>query len=414
MSTSTAAIADAVPSEMLTASPGRVLRRRGGWIAVIAVVILAAIALVIIRSSSNASAERLDPANPGPEGSRALVQVLEQHGVSVIATDSLSDTLSAVGDPRDTTVLVYDPHGVMTGAQLTALLGLGADVVAVEPGLLALDELAPSVGLAGELRGTSAAGCDVPAARKAGTVTGSGLGYRADSNDAEATACFTTKGISGLVQLRDDGGTGGSTRTVTLLGLGSTLENGTIASRGDAALALNLLGAHHSLVWYTASFADLQGAPTPTLAELMPNWVTPLLILCVITGVAAMVWRGRRFGPIVVENLPVTVRASETMEGRARLYARANARLRALDALRIGTLDRLARQTGQPRAATVDEIIDAVAALLGRDRSEIASLLLDAIPTNDAALVHFSDLLLALETDVARAIHDPPQNGQHG
>ena len=142
--------------------------------------------------------------------------------------------------------------------------------------------------------------------------------------------------------------------------------------------------------------------------------MTPLLILFAIMGVAAMIWRGRRFGPIVVENLPVTVRASETMEGRARLYARSNARLRALDALRIGSIDRLARQTGQPRTATVDEIVDAVAALLGRDRGEIASLLLDAIPTNDAALVHFSDLLLALEADVARAILDPTQNGQHG
>jgi hypothetical protein len=414
VSTSRAVIADAVGSGVLTASPGRVLRRRGGWIAVIAVVVLAAIALVIIRSSSNASAERLDPANPGPKGSRALVQVLEQHGVTVVPTDSLVATRAAVGDPSDTTVLVYDPHGVMTSAQRTALLGLGADVVAVEPGLLALDELAPSVGLAGELSGTFAAGCDVPAARKAGRVTGSGLGYRADSSDAEATACFTTKGISGLVQLRNDGGTGGSTRTVTLLGLGSTLENGTIASRGDAALALNLLGAHHSLVWYIASFADLQSASAPTIAELTPNWVTPLLILFAIMGVAAMIWRGRRFGPIVVENLPVTVRASETMEGRARLYARSNARLRALDALRIGSIDRLARQTGQPRTATVDEIVDAVAALLGRDRGEIASLLLDAIPTNDAALVHFSDLLLALEADVARAILDPTQNGQHG
>ena len=397
--------------EVLTSSPGRVLRRRGGWIAVIAVVVLAGIALVIIRSSSNVSADRLDPTNPGPEGSRALVQVLEARGVTVKSTDSLSDTLSEVGDPSDTTVLVYDPHGVMSSAQRTAMLGLGTDVVAVEPGLLALDELAPSVGLAGERSGTFSADCAVTAVHKAGTVTGSGLGYRADPTSTATTACLTTKGISGLVQVRD---TGSGDRTVTVLGLGSTLENGTIASRGNAALALNLLGAHHTLIWYIASYADLQGGSGPTIADLTPNWVTPLLILLLLTGVAAMVWRGRRFGPIVIENLPVTVRASETMEGRARLYARANARLRALDALRIGTIDRLATATGQPRVATVDEVIDAVAGLLGRDRGEIASLLLDAIPTNDAALVHFSDLLLALESDVARAVLDPTQNGQHG
>jgi len=385
------------------------LRRRGGWIAVIGVVVLAAIALVIIRSSSSVSTERLDPANPGPVGARALAQVLDQHGVTVVSTDSLDATRAAVGDPSDTTVLVYDPKRLMSPDQRVALLGLGTDVVAVEPGLLALDEIAPSVGLSGERSGTYSADCDVDAVRKAGTVTGSGLGYRADPSDSASTACLTTKGISGLVQLQDGG------RTVTVLGLGSTLENGTIASRGDAALALNLLGAHHTLVWYISSYADLQGGATPTLAELTPNWVTPLLVLLLLAGISAMVWRGRRFGPIVVENLPVTVRASETMEGRARLYARANARLRALDALRIGTIDRLARSTGQPRAATVDEVITAVAALLGRDRGEVASILLDATPANDAALVHFSDLLIGLEAEVARALPNAPtQNGQHG
>ena len=418
---------------MLTSSPGRVLRRRGGWIAVIAFVVLAAIALLIIRSSSNASKDPLDVTNPSPEGSRALAQVLEQHGVTVVPTDSLAATRSAVngagGGTSDTTVLVYDPQSVMSSEQRTALLDIGTDVVAVEPGLLALDDLAPSVGLAGEVTGTYQADCDVAAVRKAGTVTGAGLGYRVGTDSATArssagssTACLNSRGVSGLVQARD------GDRTITVLGLGSTLQNGTIASKGDAALALNLLGEHRTLVWYIATYADLQGGGTPSIAELAPDWVTPLLVILVIAGVAAGVWRGRRFGPIVVENLPVVVRASETMEGRARLYSRANARLRALDALRIGTIERLARLIGLPRAASVDEVIDAIAALLGRDRGALASILLDAIPSNDAALVHFSELLLTLEADVAKAITDPrpteasdttqaprpTQNGQHG
>ena len=403
MSAATATNAEtrAGDSEILTATPGRVLRRRGGWVAVIAFVVLAAIALLIIRSSANASMDPLDVTNPSPDGSRALAQVLGQHGVTVLSTDSLAATRAAVDDADDTTVLVYDPQAVMSSDQRSALLALGTDVVAVEPGLLALDDFAPSVGLAGERTGTYRADCNVAAVRKAGTVIGEGLGYRVVSDDSPAgstTACLTANGASGLIQLRD------GERTITLLGLGSTLENGTIAGKGDAALALNLLGAHRTLVWYIATYADLQGGATPSIAELTPAWVTPLLALLAIAGVAAMVWRGRRFGPIVVENLPVVVRASETMEGRARLYSRANARLRALDALRIGTIDRLSRLTGLPRAASVDEVIDALAALLGRDRGEIASILLDAIPSNDAALVHFSDLLLTLEADVAKAI----------
>jgi hypothetical protein len=214
--------------------------------------------------------------------------------------------------------------------------------------------------------------------------------------------------------------------TLSILGLGSVLQNDTIASKGDAALALNLLGAHRTLIWYISSYADLQEGDTPSLADLTPGWVTPLMLLLLLVGVAAAVWRGRRFGPIVVENLPVVVRASETMEGRARLYSRAKARLRALDSLRIGTVDRLARAVGLPRTATVGEVTDAVAALTGRDRVTVSALLLDAVPSSDAELVRLSDELLTLETAVATArtgwsrpadsrdTAEPPENGQHG
>jgi hypothetical protein len=344
----------------------------------------------------------------------ALVQVLGRHGVRVTPTDSLEATRTALAgvDSSDATVLVYDPQALMTSEQRGALLNLGTDVVAVEPDLFALPDLAPGVGLTGELSGTFSADCPVMAVTKAASVSASGLGYRitakkdgvsADEGAArDATTCLTKKGASGLVVLPSGG------QTLSILGLGSALQNGTIATKGDAALALNLLGA------------DLQQGSTPSFADLTPGWVTPLVLLLLMTGVAAAVWRGRRFGPIVVENLPVVVRASETMEGRARLYSRAKARLRALDSLRIGTVDRLARAVGLPRTATVEQIVNAVAALTGRDRTGVAALLLDTVPGGDAELVRLSDELLTLEAEVAAtrpgssAEAPSPQNGQHG
>jgi hypothetical protein len=103
----------------------------------------------------------------------------------------------------------------------------------------------------------------------------------------------------------------------------------------------------------------------------------------------------------------VVVRASETMEGRARLYDRADARLHALDALRIGAVSRLARTCGLPRTATVTEVVDAVAALAGRDRAAVAGILIDREPATDAELVRLSDELLALETETTR--HSRPE-----
>jgi hypothetical protein len=120
--------------------------------------------------------------------------------------------------------------------------------------------------------------------------------------------------------------------------------------------------------------------------------------------VAAAVWRGRRLGPLVIENLPVTVRASETMLGRARLYEVSSSRLRALDALRIGTIARLATACGLGPTASVDEVVGTVAALLDAPVGETARILVGAVPATDRELVRLSDELRELESAVGRAV----------
>jgi hypothetical protein len=120
--------------------------------------------------------------------------------------------------------------------------------------------------------------------------------------------------------------------------------------------------------------------------------------------IAAAVWHGRRMGPLVIENLPVTVRASETMLGRARLYENSSSRLRALDSLRIGSLGRLAVLCGLPRVATVDDVVTSVSKLVKTQPLEIRRLLVDDIPGNDRELIRLSDDLLLLEREVTTAI----------
>jgi hypothetical protein len=137
------------------------------------------------------------------------------------------------------------------------------------------------------------------------------------------------------------------------------------------------------------------------------------MILLVLVFIAAAFWRGRRFGPLVVENLPVVVRAGETREGRARLYQRSSSRSRAADALRIGAIGRLATITGLPQTATAGEIADAVASLTARDRGRLRSLLIDDIPTTDRELIALSDALVELER-AAEAAVSPTEHGPTG
>jgi hypothetical protein len=377
----------------------RTARRTWPWIALMVVVVLVGVVLVVFALRPQASSEDLAADNPGPNGAQALAEVLRQHGVDVVVSHSLARTEGAIRDVDDTTVLLSDPHELLRTAQRERLRATHVDLVLVQPGFATLGDLAPDVGSTGTTEDDLTADCSVAAVQKAGTVSGGAQLYEV-GDDGVAASCLRTKSGAALIQLRDDG------VTTTVLGAAAALRNDTIAQDGDAALALNLLGTHRTLVWYTPGYDDLAttGSGGQSLADLTPPWVTPLVLLLFVAGLGAVLWRGRRLGRVVVERMPVVVRSSETMEGRARLYERASARVHALDAIRIGTVTRLGRLLGMPRSATVDEIADAVAAVTGRPRAEVSAILIDELPTGDARLISLSDALLRLEQDTARAL----------
>ena len=111
------------------------------------------------------------------------------------------------------------------------------------------------------------------------------------------------------------------------------------------------MGSEGHLVWYLPGVADLGSASSPkSLDDLAPDWVAVLGPWLTFVALLAVIWRGRRLGPLVFEPLPVIVKAAETAEGRARLYHDAHAVDRAADNLRAGTLVRLARPSGSGRA----------------------------------------------------------------
>jgi hypothetical protein len=380
--------------ESLTPTLRRTARRALFWI-VVGIVVLLVTILLIALGQRGAAGVPLAADNPAPEGAMAVAEVLRQQGVDVIETASLAETEDALeGRAGKTTVLLWDVELLLDSGQHDRLLLATDDLVVLDPDFLELEDLAPGIAQAGDLEGGFDAGCDLAAAEKAGSVNAGGAAYRI-VDAPQATGCFADGDRFGLVETGHGGG------TVTLLGLTDVLTNGEIAKAGNAALALNLLGAHETLIWYIPGVEDLSEQAPPTIGDVTPPWVTPFVVMLFAVAFGAILWRSRRVGPLVVEDLPVVVRASETMEGRARLYERSDSRLHALDALRIGTVSRLASSCGLPRTATVPEVVDAVAALTGRDRTAVAGILIDSVPDSDADLVHLSDELLRLEQHVS-------------
>ncbi|TAL44514.1 MAG: DUF4350 domain-containing protein [Salinibacterium sp.] len=340
----------------------------------------------------------LSASNPAPPGAMAVAEVLRHHGVNVTETSSLRQTDAAIDDAAATTLFIYDPDSLLSRKQLQRAAGLANHVVIADPAFDQLRAIAPGVAQAGPVTKIVKADCGITAIMKAGTVSGTVTGYRVVTAK-NATRCLGSgDGVYSLIQLTADG------NRTTILGATDALTNEHATEAGNAALALNLLGEKQNLVWYLPSLDDVAAGGGPTLAQLTPAWVTPVMALLLLTFIAAAVWRGRRFGPLVIENLPVVVRASETMLGRARLYERSSARLRALDSLRIGTIQRLASLCGLPRLATVDAVIATVAEIVDLQPAEVRRILVDAEPRTDRELLTLSDALLSLERSAADEI----------
>lgn len=371
-------------------------RRSVFWIAAGAgVVAVALVAALVAGGQSAGSPLAADSATPA--GGRALAEVLRQQGVTVVPVGSLTQARAAVAATDDATVFFSDSDGYLDGKGLTELATLAPRIVVAAPDFLALQSLAPEVGFGGVGADSPVeADCALPAARRAGSLSPGGATLRipsgADQGPATLTGCFPSDGGAYVVVDRVEGA-----HTVTLVGEATLFSNDSIGTYGNAALALNLLGASDTVVWYLPTLADVERTGPPSLGELTPGWLTPTLILLGFVFLAAAIWRGRRFGPLVAENLPVTVKASETMEGRARLYARGATRLRALDALRIGATQRLAVMVGLGRSAGLDEVVSAVAAHTGLPVEQVGGVLVHEQPTGDADLMRLSARLDELE-----------------
>jgi len=379
------------------------VRKSSFWVIAGAGALLVAVIGFLVAGAGGTAGPRLGAENPAPTGAMAVVEVLRQQGVTVEPVDTLDEAETATEAAGTATLFFSDESGYLSADQLGRLGTLASHTVIADPDFVTLQALAPDVGFGGVSTAEDlSAQCPVPAAERAGTISPGGKTLGLPAGIPGYTGCFPgdDNTYSVVERVTDDG-------TITLVADTAVFANDEIATYGNAALALNLLGSTDTLVWYLPTLADVPVTGPPSLGALTPGWVTPVMLLLVAVTIAAMVWRGRRFGPLVAENLPVVVRANETMEGRARLYARGNARLRAVDAIRIGAVTRMAQAAGLPRTAPLDQVIHRVAALTARTPEQVHAVLVGEVPGSDAAMMALSDAVDELERATALAVRPP-------
>jgi Domain of unknown function (DUF4350) len=363
-------------------------------VAVLAIVVILALATAIALAQSRGAEGRLDPRSAEPDGGRALATLLGDRGVEVTRAtdpDSLATGLSA-----DDTVLVAIPGLLSDGAARALGDSPQGSIVLVGPPANVLDAMTGEIkSSSSELTQVRSPGCDDATATAAGDVFIGGTTYTSES----AVSCYGAGDGAPMVV----GTTRGGARLV-LLGTGAMLTNDRLDDDGNAALGLNLLGGDgraSELRWLVPSPGAAAG--DESTASILPDWVLPALLELLFAGLLLALWRGRRLGPPVVEPLPVVVRAAEAVEGRSRLYRRAQARDRAAEALRSGALARMVPRLGIDSPAggepPPDAVVAAVAARSGRPDAAVHATLFGPPPADDTGLVALADTLDSIVRD---------------
>src|SRR5699024_858004 len=242
------------------------------------------------------------PGDTDPGGYAALAGLLRDEGIDVVETDgyrTLRDrdlSRATVGVTRTRT---------LDRPSWQALLALRPGrVVLVAPNPATLERLGVPASAERVTQATGAVvpGCSDPAADRAGAITVPG-GVDAYTATGQAVAACYPAGPAGHLHLvlRVDG--------VPVVLTPPVGTNRALASEGNAAHAMQTLGAEPVLMWWFPRQNDpaLAGAegedggdpgnrlPYPSL--LPPGWIHAVG-LALLAVVVVAVWRGRRLGPV--------------------------------------------------------------------------------------------------------------------
>ena len=381
------------PSD-LAVGPTVVQRWRSARWVLLALVVIVGVATLGTYLTAPRPGGPMDPESTSKEGARALVTVLREHGVDVVAAGDIAAVESAARP--DALILAAQTFYLFDDDLLRRLAALPGDRLLVAPVSRTRDELAPEIRVDGATTfSDSTPDCDMREATRAGEVQFGLSDAYAAAGKVPVVRCYG----GALVRYTDKG------REVTVVSTADFMTNSGLLKQGNAALAMNLAGSHPRVIWYAPQRSEGggQSGGGAGITDLIPDQVGWIVLqLCLAVALLA-VWKGRRIGPLVAEQLPVVVRASETVEGRGRLYRSRRARDRAAEALRTATMQRMMPRLGLGHDAEPPTVVAAVAERCELSPQAVAHTLFGPPPANDPDLVGLAHELDNIERQVAHS-----------
>ena len=358
----------------------------------LATVAVAALVASVVLAGPPSSELPLDPRGVGPQGLGGLVEVLESLDVDVtVRVDPPGDTASRALLPVDRldettrgawaewleeggTLVLADPD-----SPLADLAPVGSDRLFGRENRSPACELLPEVAA---VRQAAWEGLEVP-------------------DDAEG--CFPVGDDDGAWLVAAPRGDG----LLVALGSAEALTNALLDQADNAVLAASLLGPAPGDRLVIVPRDPTPGTQEDGLLALVADRVWTALALGLLALVLAVVWQGRRDGPVVHERLPPVLPSAELARSVAGLLQRAGDRDDGAERLRRGTRRTTAKVLGLPPDTAPAGLLHAVTERTDVARSDAEVALGTGRVDDDAALVEVAAACRRLRADLRRPPASP-------
>jgi hypothetical protein len=347
----------------------------------------AVLVVVLLRGGPADQRAPLDPRSDAPQGTSAMVALLEGVGAEV-------DLSTGLPGPEDDVALLLDDR--LDEAQATALerwVRGGGTLVVTDPQSILTpvlvdqedpldpDPLDPGL-------------CTIDALDGVGTVDG-GAAFRYATDGADAS-CFGSSGAAFVVQGAQGSG------VLVAVGGAAFLTNELLDERDNAVLAVSLLAPEATTTVRVVDAPLPAGGGDASLSDLIGGGVRRAGLQLAIAFVVYALWRAIRVGKPVPDDQLVEIAGSELVSATGRLLERTRAPAAAAEVLRGGLRRSLRARFGVPHEAPNTTLAEVVASRTGTDLEQMRVAVGDDPVGSDAELVTVARAVAAVHQEVLR------------
>jgi hypothetical protein len=354
----------------------------------LAAIVVGAVVIALIAGAPPSSKPAFDPTSTAPNGTKALVLLLDQLGAHVDEGSS---------GEAGTALLLSDRLNAHDRGQLLDWVNAGHTLVVTDPASTLAGVPSDASGLDNlEFAGGAidlTASCALGLSPAATLRPGGGALLQPGPNQV---GCFPAGAGDFLVARTLGAG------SVIALGGADPWTNANLAQADNSVLAAVLLAPHPGAGVTLIGSSRVGGGSSGLLSLISPR-VKELFWQLVIAFVLVILWKGRRLGRPVPEAQPVELPGSEIVVAAGHLSQEAGHRGRAAGVLRDDLRRRITDRLGIPRQ-TDDETVAAITtSRTGVSQQAVTDALTGPPPADDGQLVELAQALDAITQEVMHA-----------